>query len=69
MADERDEIRPLEPNDPYWMHTAILHVRNRHARAGTQPATFGDLIREADEFAAQEKARLGVKPTSRPEPR
>jgi hypothetical protein len=46
---------------PYWMHSAIFHVRARHAAAGIEPASFGDQIREAKEHMLREKGRLGVK--------
>jgi hypothetical protein len=45
------------------MHWAIFHVRARHRAAGTSPATFGDLIREAAEQVEKDKQRLGVKST------
>jgi hypothetical protein len=58
---EQDEVKPLGPDDPSWIHWAIYHVRARHRAAGTTPATFGDLIREAEEYMLKEKKRLGVK--------
>jgi len=54
-------VKPVGPDDPYWMHSAIFHGRARHAAAGIEPASSGDLIREAKEYMLREKERLGVK--------
>jgi hypothetical protein len=59
--DEQDEVKPLSPDDPYWMHSAIYRVRARHRQAGTSPATFGDTIREAGEDMLKDKDRLGIR--------
>jgi hypothetical protein len=65
MANENSkDPEALTPDDPYWFSTAMLRVRDRHAEAGTKPATFGDLVREAAEDMMKHKAKAGIKPRS-----
>jgi hypothetical protein len=39
----------LGPDDPYWLRSAMLKVRKRHAAAHKNPTTFADFVREVEE--------------------
>jgi hypothetical protein len=59
--DDEEKIEHLGADDPYWLRSAMLKVRKRHAAAHKNPATFADFAREVEkEMRKQQKKRLGV---------